>query len=55
MHCSYFSEGVNKLIIIIFPRNASFREYYVFVRNAAAASATASAASTIKNGHFVKN
>ena len=25
--------------IIIFPRNASFREFYVFVSNAAAASA----------------
>ena len=33
-----------KIIIdlIIFPRNANFREYYVFVSNAAAAAAAAS-------------
>ena len=29
---------IDKQPVIIFPRNASFREYYVFVRNAAAAA-----------------
>ena len=37
--------NINKPVIV-FPRKASFREYYVFVSNAApAASAAASAAS----------
>ena len=28
----------NMVVVIIFPRNVSFREYYVFVSNAAAAA-----------------
>ena len=40
------------LTVIIFPRNASFREYYVFVSNAAAAAASAESQFRCQRNNF---